>query len=361
MALEVPGDDDKHNECNFQPVSSTVAFEYDLQNELDQLYVMLDVCFQFHSKHRITAALKQLSELQGRVELLVLHLMHFPDAFEGHEDLVDKISSLEAVVHSSKPLVEIRSQSNLLEDFEERFMHMNWDIIRTSDGLEIFTADEGPNAINCIKAVGVMRSPPLNVLAVIHEIDLLPTISRSSGPRVTVSTFEGASSFEKTVYQRLHLPWPLKDRDLLLSARAFDQLDEKGCITVVAKSTSTALLALEHFYDKQMDTEFSNNCEKGLEECERICILSSGAVIEPLSDSHCKVSLFMQIDLKLHFVPSFFVNFLAKHLVFRGFKQFESISASLKDSPYESRIHSNLLTFVDIQDRLASFNGKPST
>jgi hypothetical protein len=164
------------------------------------------------------------------------------------------------------------------------------------------------------KMKGKVQGPLLNVLAVINEVELFPLIFANNAIAMNLKVLDQRESeFWKLVQQTLQFPWPLKKRQLLLSAKGYDLLDE-DVIIVVAKSVS-----------KESLSEFGDQIDQ---DCEELSTSLSGAVLRPISPECTEVEIFLNLDKgatkgMMGFWLSFFFRLLAEQILTSGFLSFE--------------------------------------
>jgi hypothetical protein len=84
----------------------------------------------------------------------------------------------------------------------------DWDFVRESDGIRTNSRREGDSTIS-IRIEGVVQSPLLQLLVILHEIDLYP---QWYPQLIGAEQLAQLSTFRKIVRFRFNAPWPLDPR-----------------------------------------------------------------------------------------------------------------------------------------------------
>lgn len=108
----------------------------------------------------------------------------------------------------------------------------DWRLDKTEDGIAVFSREYPGSNVREIKAVMRVNSGVDALVAVINDV---PNSIRLSGVVAESSIVSRVDDWNYTVYQRMSMPWPVQDRDVV-SCREFN----RNKITLVVTITDVA-------------------------------------------------------------------------------------------------------------------------
>jgi hypothetical protein len=173
-----------------------------------------------------TALLEEDKYLQSAAETAkVLKLLPALEANHQGEQLEDvKRALLELEQASSKAVAEVQRAHAELDASAE-----GWEKMRDYDGISTLYKKEEGTDFHTLRVEGNVQAPLFNILAVFYEIDLfklwLPTYQMLG---LKESSVIGKLSKTKMLADfKLNMPWPITNRDCVLSITGVDCMDRK--------------------------------------------------------------------------------------------------------------------------------------
>ncbi|GAB5373483.1 hypothetical protein AAMO2058_001755600 [Amorphochlora amoebiformis] len=194
-------------------------------------------------------------------------------------------------------------------------------VVDNHDGISTFHRQEPDTPVHSIKVVGLIDAPIQHMLSLIIEADLIPTFI--DYVKLEVRQLVIKSVYHQLLYQKVYLPWPLDNRDVVVEAQGFDLLDEHGEIIVYGQSVdSFADVPIPPVQGRLM----------------RLQIHLAGARIRPLTMTKVELTGVVNVDFKV-FLPTWAVNWLARNLAYYAFVQFREKASSTKgNGPHHQRV-----------------------
>jgi len=228
---------------------------------------------------------------------------------------------------------EVRDVLSLLHDDK------GWTPVADSDGIQTMYRTEPGTTIHSVKVHSIVESPVENLCAIANEVDLLPTFLTMV--KIEAATLRQVSPLSKVIYCKVHLPWPLDNRDIVAFARGVD-LMEQGDIVLVGKNC-------DYWPGVQIPKVASG--------VTRLDVHLSGAVFRPLSRTRTKVSAVFNVDFKLAIVPTMLINFFTRKLTHLGFSMFRKQCAKVPNLPayQQRRLETNKEWYDHIHARIEAY------
>lgn len=104
----------------------------------------------------------------------------------------------------------------------------DWRLDKTEDGIAVFSREYPGSNVREIKAVMRVNTGVDALVAVINDV---PNSIRLSGVVAEASIVSRVDDWNYTVYQRMSMPWPVQDRDVV-SCREFNRNNDTLVITI---------------------------------------------------------------------------------------------------------------------------------
>merc|ERR1712129_693734 len=180
------------------------------------------------------------------------------------------------------------------------------------------------NDIHSIKVSYTSTCDPIHLIAVINEFDLLSEV-------VTIAPVETKylkefTVLDKVVYAKIKMWWPLKNRDVVAHAHAYDLLDEFDEILIWGKSHETI---------KGVGIP---KCENGAIRVE--VTMASGAIKPKLMDNGelgTEVTAVFNVDFK-SFLPKALLNWVNRTFAYYACSMIRYRTEKLEGTKHEQRI-----------------------
>jgi hypothetical protein len=166
----------------------------------------------------------------------------------------------------------------------------DWKYVRTRDGIDIYTAVVTGSSIYACKGVAVMNARIEEVAELIRDVPAVPEWI----PDMKVARIlSKQDNYHMLVYNVLHLPWPLKDRDFVVESKV--KLDlAKGKVDICADALSDPPMPLN-------------------KELVRITRMQIRYFLEYIDREHTRVTLTSWSD-PAGYLPAAIVNLVATKL-----------------------------------------------
>jgi hypothetical protein len=304
----------------------------DLERSLAQVGTLL-------SAERVLSARSVLDELVVRVHM----------SLGGDEDDDDPLphscschGHALALIEGSECARAVRSRSSEVEDLLAFSLRPGWHRYKESKGVTVSTLLEEGNPIVVICAEGLVPSPADHLLCVVNEVGMwkrwVPSWSFPIRLGLAhVEKVEVPSRACQLLQVELAIPFPFSNREVLVTARGADCLDELGRL-VIALTTAD-----------RPDIPARPNTVRAL--------LSGGIFLTPEAGADkTTAKMIVKVDPRLAMIPSTLVNFVAKIAVPMVFSRFCAEVATVKTEPlYRESMARNADLFDMIQARLKLF------
>jgi len=221
--------------------------------------------------------------------------------------------------------------------FMEDLNSSSWKIEKETKLMKAYYKKETNNPIHSVKLEGIINSSVLNVLAVLYEVDLYSNWWPLSKDVRELKKF---SKFKKIIYLVVDLPWPLWNRDCCLMSYGVDNLEDNHIFAMFRSCTPE-----EEKLVQVPKTEHTVRSEWQV----------GGILITPISENQTKVSILVNTDPKVNFIPSSVLNLFTKILTPRMFERLKNTSESVPGSEYENRMRNKPYVYQEARERLAAY------
>jgi len=192
--------------------------------------------------------------------------------------------------------------------------------------------------------------------AVLNELDLLPeVINGIPGVSIQVSVLAQPSYFLRLIHVILKVPWPFANRDLVILIHVFD------CFDLISKDILISAKSVEG--DEVLGIKVpppppgvSRMSESHHLTCLKliIAVRKSAGSIRSLNDTLdlLNITMTMNVDLHIGFVPPSLINFAAKTLLYYGYKLFIRKAKDLAETKHAQRITDNPDFYQYVRNRM---------
>jgi len=179
--------------------------------------------------------------------------------------------------------------------------------------------------------------------AVLNELDLLPeVINGIPGVSIQVSVLAQPSYFLRLIHVILKVPWPFANRDLVILIHVFD------CFDLISKDILISAKSVEG------DEVLGIKVPPPPPGVSRMTVRKSAGSIRSLNDTLdlLNITMTMNVDLHIGFVPPSLINFAAKTLLYYGYKLFIRKAKDLAETKHAQRITDNPDFYQYVRNRM---------
>lgn len=184
----------------------------------------------------------------------------------------------------------------------------SWIQVRYGD-TQTFYRQESNTRINSLKVSGVINGSIFNLMTLLHEVDLIPSLLRGApGVSIEATEFARDSCFRRVLHFVIALPWPLGVRDVLFLIESFEGRGRN--IDFMARS---------------INSWKGNPVPEPKEGVSRFILHKIDGCFTPFTrdgEEKVHVNITADLDLCMKYVPTGLVNFASKHLLYYAFKIF---------------------------------------
>ena len=174
-----------------------------------------------------------------------------------------------------------------------------WEKILSKNGIEVLSKKEKDSALLAFRAKGLIKTPIEQMIAVLHDFDNAATWNKNLTIKKAIKT---VSPLDITSYSLHGMPWPLKDREMVLRNQL--KLDlEKEVIIVEART---------------VEVKDAPKNKKAIQAIVKYGVFT----FKPVSDTETYVELFAHIDPK-GTLPSWVFNLLQQTYPYNYLKEIE--------------------------------------
>ena len=170
-----------------------------------------------------------------------------------------------------------------------------WQAVRSSDGIQIFTAKPAASPIIKVKAVAEIDAGMDTILAILDDetryAEWVPYLAEAR-------ILQNVSKTEKLVYNLFDAPWPARDRDFIYRLMITSQTENE--ISYTMQSVTTPLMP-----------------EK--EGVVRAVLIEARYSLTSLNDNQSRIELVFHADLRGH-LPVWIVNIVHRSFTFDAIK-----------------------------------------
>lgn len=205
-----------------------------------------------------------------------------------------------------------------------------WNLVKESEDIATFT--KGSNDEFMVRAEMLLKHSVFPVLALFSETQFLSEWVPILDDARILGT---PSMFRRIIHYFFKLPWPIENRDAVVSAAAIP-IPENKSVLIVLKSI-----------------ERPEYMEVAIPETNtvRMTIKQACLNITYVSEEETQISLIARCDVKLALIPISVVNFATKHGVFYFMQQVRKMSDEYKGSKYEELVETKPQYYGEIKNR----------
>jgi hypothetical protein len=257
--------------------------------------------------------------------------------FVAREKLLELDS--QSTINEDPILRKVVQEAELAQRILDAISDDTWDLSTNSNNTQVYYREEG-NALHSLKIVGTIDSPMFNVLAIFYECDLYQTWT----PRMKSNTIlQHSKKYRYLIQSVFDMPWPLYDREVLAYGYGVDLGDK---ILVVVRSVKPE----EH---EQFDITLP---DEDPSKHARMDINYAGILIAPISPTQTSVTLISNVDPKLDFVPSWFINTVTHNMSHFVIDTLRSVASTIDtNETYMQRIKEKDEIYGDLKRRAEAF------
>ncbi|OMJ65753.1 hypothetical protein SteCoe_37673 [Stentor coeruleus] len=210
----------------------------------------------------------------------------------------------------------------------------DWTLVKQSENIATFT--KGNSSDFMVRAEMTMKHSIFPILALFSECQLL----NEWVPILEDAKVIGSpSKFRRLIQYFLKMPWPIENRDAVVSAVGIP-IQENRSILIVLKSID------ENNYLSFPIPETNST---------RIDINPACLNIHQIESNEVQISLVARVDVKLALIPVAIVNYAAKHGVFYFMNAVKEMCDEYSGSKYEELVRSKPEYYQEIRRRLSTF------
>lgn len=222
----------------------------------------------------------------------------------------------------------------------------NWTL--SYDGIEtkVWYRRESDTSTHSLRIEGTIRAPLINVASLLYESDLYERLFWFVTSSKTLKV-DHPSMMKRAVHIRVHVPWPLSDRDVTLFAFATDALQYDG------DESGGTLIASSHSVCKNDPVPDVPPPEARVIRAD---FKTSGFELRPVTPTETHARFLYNCDPKLMFIPITVVNWAARTFCRWSLRILEARACNLEavSSEYAKRIETAPV-YETIRTRLKNF------
>ena len=178
------------------------------------------------------------------------------------------------------------------EDLPPAGNHEGWDLQLDKNGVQIYTQDWPGSSFVAVKTVQIIQSSLSNIMGNFLDISAFPEWVKDMEHAELLEDFNEHK--QRTIYMHMGLPWPLKDRDVIIQQTLAQ--DPVSYEVTLAEQKRVGLLA-----------------EKN--GVIRIPSVNSEFVLTPLSEGGVRM-IWQGHNEPGGFIPSFLVNWMIENIFY---------------------------------------------
>jgi START domain len=210
-----------------------------------------------------------------------------------------------------------------------------WDPCKQSEDIATFTKNTDGEFL--VRAEMLLKHPIFPVLALFSECELLhewiPILDNAK-------VLGSPSKFRRVIQYFLKLPWPINDRDILLSAVGIPIPENKSVLIVLKSIDKSSYLGIPIPEPESIRTEMKIGCLN----------------LHYINDNETQVSLISKCDPKLALIPTPIINYATKHGVFFFMESIRRKCDEYTGSEHEHLVNSKPEYYEEIRKRIANIS-----
>ncbi|KAG8469641.1 hypothetical protein KFE25_006096 [Diacronema lutheri] len=250
------------------------------------------------------------------------------------DDLVERGRVVDALAALRKPAkasaqrdARLPTLAAKVESLERLFAHMDSAVWGKPKGKEgsLLVWHHAKEHIHFFKAHIVLDVPPMDLLVIVREWDLVPTWNGRNVPRAIIMDEPSLVSLRAAA--ELWLPSPFSNRSVAFDAEGFDVLDSHGVLAIDFATTEGAMRAMPEQLAHLEHVAFV--APSGMRIVPRSSASASAPGARATSD-RCEITWTMGLDPKTLPVPSWLVDFVMSIIAPFVHKELVKVVASIK-------------------------------
>ncbi|KAK3280440.1 hypothetical protein CYMTET_11720 [Cymbomonas tetramitiformis] len=162
-----------------------------------------------------------------------------------------------------------------------------------NDELRVSYKKEEDDPVHRFKFEATFETATLDLLSLAREFDLISSWNTFIlDPTILCRTsFTGLM-----VYLGVWVPWPATSKDVILSARGFDLIDEQGDVVCIFQSEDPP--------------QGAQSVPESAEGRSRVALHKSGFKMKPISATHTQTSIIFNVDPCMNTPPNWLISFV---------------------------------------------------
>ena len=206
-----------------------------------------------------------------------------------------------------------------------------WELIKQSEDIATFTKTNTTQFM--VRAEMLLNHPVFPVLALFSECQLLHEWVPILQDAKVLGT---PSKFRRVIQYFMKLPWPVDNRDMVVSAVGIP-IPQNKCVLIVLKSIERP---------SYMDIEVPPP------EHVRVELNVACLNVTYVSANETQISMIAGCDPKLALVPDVVINYATKHGVFYFMEAIKKMCDQYTGSQHEQLVNANPGYYQEIRDRI---------
>jgi hypothetical protein len=274
-----------------------------------------------------------------------------------------------------RTLLEIQgASSKIAEEVQRAHAELDpsaegWERMRDYDGISTLYKKEEGTDFHTLRVEGNVNAPLFNILAVFYEIDLfklwLPTYQMLG---LKESSVIGKISKTKLLADfKMNMPWPITNRDCVLSVTGVDCMDRKD------DGTNPQIVCMLESRGGGEDTYNGQPVSAETDGFVRCDIIRGCVVLTPAETRSAAaddtaaaegegaaaggagtfVQIMCSVDPKLTMVPVWLINMVMRNFAFLILVQLRTTATTVQGTVYEQRIQKNREFYGFVERRMA--------
>ena len=247
-------------------------------------------------------------------------------------------SALQCSIDDNELINIIKGDLSLANECLELLGNMDdWVLCKQSEDIATFT--KGKDSQFMMRAEMILKHPIFPVLALFSECQLLSEwVPILHGARVLGTP----SKFRRVIQYFFKLPWPVNDRDMIVSA-----------VGIPIPENNSALILLRSI-------NAGNYLDISIPEAETVRMnLSVGCLnVNYISPNETQISLIARCDPKLALIPQSLVNYGTKHGIFYFMEAIKKKCDEYTGSEHEEIVNTHPEYYEEIRRRIHKIAGE---
>lgn len=211
----------------------------------------------------------------------------------------------------------------------------DWNICKQSEDIATFT--KGTNASFMVRAEMLLKHPIFPILSLFSECQLL----HNWVPILRHAHVLGTpSKFRRVIHYLLKLPWPVENRDMLVSAVGIP-IPQNKSVLIILKSIDS-----QSYFDIAIPQP----------DCVRMDLTLCCLNVNYISENETQISFIAQCDPKLAMIPNALINYATKHGVFYFMEAVRDMCDKYTGSEHEELVNAKPEYYQEIRDRIINMS-----